>query len=1106
MVRYSVGLKKWISYSALYETCQIERIASDDTVLVSEANAKKKIRVACVERAVKVALQLLSFLDARLKDRVTKDESQPVSSSDGGNIHAEDMLVDSFTVEINSDQLTSDDISKIEAVNHQLLNDMSKGTQAETKVTDILSDDHKLLSAVENVSKVDFVSSLKTKPLKLNDVLSPADMCFQSIGLILYQLFSRGKDPPAIIDEVENAHNFKTAEEDEEKAPSTASKSKRRKEESEMENQLLLGHVPTSIRRLVIDLIQSGEGKEHAFTSLDDIAAELKLILVERPSVFFYETNTRGNSSLDFGEEIFGREEEIEQIRQEAEIVSLERDSLLNTIILVGGEPGIGKSSLVEASAKRLAGSGDWLYTSCKFDQMQHRPLSTIASAFEEFFESILDDEDEEDFVEEITDSLRRNLSSPAIVLLCNLVPSLRGLFPDIMRRVVSDTDLSSMLIEEAYANRVDGNGQKYLDDADSSRNRLHHLFRRLIYAISTFGGRGVVFVLDDIHWADTASREYFVSSYCSNWFHTLLTNTNDPLYFLHSQVDLLTSMLTEFDHINPFAENIHRTQRVLFFGLYRTGGVYDRLDTLDRYFTKFDDSNGVEAYYIHLSEMDTAGINTMLSYALKLPMRLTRSLAVAIGAKALGNPFHIRAFLHSLVDCKKLHYSLSEKRWVWDIDEVKATSIGEGVAELLTSNLSSLPDTVKDALRLVSLFGSHVDVPTVGSLKGQGEFFRGLDLAVKKHILEKNGDSYKFPHDMIRQASYALMTEAEARERHLKIGIELSTQLSSSESQPESLVFAAVGQINQAKSLGFTDTTMSVEFATLNLNVGKRSIEVSDYGSALSYCETGIAFLRGGVSGWEREYDLHLRLYESACLASYVMAQPEKTSEFLKEINDNAKCLEDKLSSCVVEVKSLASLGKVEESVERTFTLLSELGEIFPSDVTPAMICEELKSTKTILNGYSKEDILDAPKLTDKRKAMAMKLLSVVSTFLFTTKPLYSPLISCRIVNISVTYGEYHHVASCLLTVISSNSTALSYIRIGFCSESALGLCGYAYSLVSVLQERIEDCCKIGQTALLLIERLGANDMKPKIKASHRHAIRRCVLYSAGLSLSISV
>eukprot|EP01082_Thalassiosira_pseudonana_P000925 g1533.t1 g1533 contig10:2293376-2293882(+) len=145
MVRYSVGLKKWISYSALYETCQIERIASDDTVLVSEANAKKKIRVACVERAVKVALQLLSFLDARLKDRVTKDESQPVSSSDGGNIHAEDMLVDSFTVEINSDQLTSDDISKIEAVNHQLLNDMSKGTQAETKVTDILSDDHKLL-------------------------------------------------------------------------------------------------------------------------------------------------------------------------------------------------------------------------------------------------------------------------------------------------------------------------------------------------------------------------------------------------------------------------------------------------------------------------------------------------------------------------------------------------------------------------------------------------------------------------------------------------------------------------------------------------------------------------------------------------------------------------------------------------------------------------------------------------------------------------------------------------------------------------------------------------------------------------------------------------
>ena len=74
----------------------------------------------------------------------------------------------------------------------------------------------------------------------------------------------------------------------------------------------------------------------------------------------------------------------------------------------------------------------------------------------------------------------------------------------------------------------------------------------------------------------------------------------------------------------------------------------------------------------------------------------------------------------------------------------------------------------------------------------------------------------------------------------------------------------------------------------------------------------------------------------------------------------------------------------------------------------------------------------------------MAMKLTSVTYPNLFIAGPHHIPVIVCPLVNLSVNYGEYHHVASRVLNVISTNWTALLYPHRLL---HALGLCGYAYS-----------------------------------------------------------
>lgn len=107
---------------------------------------------------------------------------------------------------------------------------------------------------------------------------------------------------------------------------------------------------------------------------------------------------------------------------------------------------------------------------------------------------TILNDKDEDDFVEEIAASLQENLSSPDIVLLCNLVPSLRGLFSDIMRRVVSNTDLSRKMQRPTRFRR-----RRLFKDSSS------------LLISETDSCRAMIFVLHDINWADPV---YFFTSH----------------------------------------------------------------------------------------------------------------------------------------------------------------------------------------------------------------------------------------------------------------------------------------------------------------------------------------------------------------------------------------------------------------------------------------------------------------------------------------------------------------------------------------------------------------------------------------------------------------
>ena len=281
---------------------------------------------------------------------------------------------------------------------------------------------------------------------------------------------------------------------------------------------------------------------------------------------------------------------------------------------------------------------------------------------------------------------------------------------------------------------------------------------------------------------------------------------------------------------------------------------------------------------------------------------------------------------MHSLVKDSILNYSLSDHRWVWDIEAVKSTSIDKTVLDLLARKFALLPDNSMDALKVLSCLGPKVDDALMKHLytspESRNEFIACLDSAVGEKILEKNGDSaYSFVHDMLKQLAYAVMSEEEKGKNHFWIGMQLIAHGNAETDEFNATNFSIVDQINAAKSYGVTEEALHIKFAELNLRAGKISIDVSDFQCAFSYMKAGVSFLKGWQNG--QYYDLSLQLHESAALVSYINTDIGLMQSYLKILFENAKCFEDRLHGYLVMIQSMISVQKQGDAMRKIIFIL---------------------------------------------------------------------------------------------------------------------------------------------------------------------------------------
>src|SRR5581483_8408223 len=163
--------------------------------------------------------------------------------------------------------------------------------------------------------------------------------------------------------------------------------------------------------------------------------------------------------------------------------------------------------------------------------------------------------------------------------------------------------------------------------------------------------------------------------------------------------------------------------------------------------------------------------------------------LAALVTAKTQGNPLFVRHFLRTLAERKLIAYDAEAARWSWTIARIEQEPISDNVVDLVAGRIGQLSADAQRLVQLASCIGNHFDLDTLAVVSGGTPRETAAMLAepIAQEIVGPIGEDYKyapwsemsgnttilyrFAHDRLQQAAYAMIPAADRPRLHDHIG-----------------------------------------------------------------------------------------------------------------------------------------------------------------------------------------------------------------------------------------------------------------------------------------------------------------------------------------------
>ncbi|MBV8107829.1 MAG: AAA family ATPase [Hyphomicrobiales bacterium] len=379
------------------------------------------------------------------------------------------------------------------------------------------------------------------------------------------------------------------------------------------------------------------------------------------------------------------------------------------------------------------------------------------------------------------------------------------------------------------------------------------------------------------------------------------------------------------------------------------------------------------------------------------------RPLARLVHEKTAGNPFFAIQFLTELAEEGLLAFDRNGAGWTWDLKGIRAKGYTDNVVDLMLGKLRRLPATTRAALKGLACLDASAPTATLSLAqdKSQDVLHAALWGAVRERLLLRQEGAYRFLHDRVREAAYALIPEAKRAAAHLAIGRRLAAHMPPSE--VEEKVFEIVGQLNRGSALIRTRKERE-RLAELNLIAGRRAKSSTAYVSALTYLAAGAALLP--KEAWDRRHDLAFALELNWAECEFLTGALEEAEARLAALADRAASPSELATLTRVQVDLFMTLGRSDLAVSVGLQCLCRLGIAWSAHPTEVEVKEEYDRLWRRLGDRPIESLIDLPPMTDPAACAAIDVLtSLVTPALYTDENLRCLLIG-RMGNLSLEHG----------------------------------------------------------------------------------------------------
>ncbi|MDR5760843.1 AAA family ATPase [Caballeronia sp. LZ035] len=495
---------------------------------------------------------------------------------------------------------------------------------------------------------------------------------------------------------------------------------------------------------------------------------------------------------------------------------------------------------------------------------------------------------------------------------------------------------------------------------AQDAQRRFHMVFRRFI-AVFARADHPLALFVDDLQWLDMATLDFLE--------------------------DLL--MQNESGHL-------------LVIGAYRDNEVGPD-HPLMRKLANLR-AAGVAVQEIALRPLAGAHLEQFVTDALHCPTTKAVPLARMLHQKTGGNPFFVHQFLTSLGEEGLVAFDHISGQWTWDLDRINAKGYTENVVDLMVAKLARLPPGCQAVLRQFACVGNAARLASLEIIcEMPGPNVReALAAAVQAGLVLRTGTAYRFLHDRVQEAAYALIPACERAATHLRIARLLLAH--TPPGQREELVFEIVGQFNRAAS-SIVDDDEREQVAALNLLAGGRAKASAAYASALAYLAAGSDLLTD--EDWDRRYELSFSIEFLRAECELLCTRMSEAEARLAGLEQRARTRHHVAQVTRLRITLCTTQDLSERSVAICLDYLRRNGTDWSAHPSREAVHEEYARIGALLGGRDIEDLIRLPLLDNPDVQDTLDVLSEIVTPAFFTDSNLCALVLCRMVRLSLEHGN---------------------------------------------------------------------------------------------------